>query len=260
MVSSPRIRIEAAADTDQGLERHLNQDAVYVWTSSPEIEPPRALLIVADGMGGHQEGGIASQLAVDKILEILPAELESKKINDDALELLMTQAVQGANEAINNFAVDNEIDPHDIGTTLECVVVDGTYAYIVHIGDSRVYLLGKDGLKLITRDHTAIAEMVDAGILDQEEIYTHPQRNILTQALGGNLLSEIEVSKFKLSIGERILVCSDGLWGMVRDPALERILLWASPPHILVDELIVAANQAGGQDNISVVVCDILPG
>ena len=172
----------------------------------------------------------------------------------------MTQAVQGANEAINNFAVDNEIDPHDIGTTLECVVVDGTYAYIVHIGDSRVYLLGKDGLKLITRDHTAIAEMVDAGILDQEEIYTHPQRNILTQALGGNLLSEIEVSKFKLSIGERILVCSDGLWGMVRDPALERILLWASPPHILVDELIVAANQAGGQDNISVVVCDILPG
>ena len=163
-------------------------------------------------------------------------------------------------DGVNNFAIDNEIDPHDIGTTLECVVVDGTYVYIVHIGDSRVYLLGKDGLKQITKDHTAIAEMVNAGILDPEEIYNHPQRNILTQALGGNLLSEIEVSKFKVSIGERILVCSDGLWGMVRDPALERILLWASPPHILVDELIVAANQAGGQDNISVVVCDILPG
>ena len=259
MSNVSRIKIEAAAASDQGLERRINQDVVYQWVSEQELIPPRALLMVADGMGGHQEGEVASQLAVDTHKEILLPELNQTELDKDKLVEVMHTAVCEANTSIFNYAIEINIIPHDMGTTLDCVILTGMEAYVTHVGDGRVYLLDRDGLRQLTNDHSAVAEMVGAGILDPEEIYTHPKRNILTQGLGGNSKLEVDVEKFDISIGGRILVCSDGLWGLVRNPALERILLWASPPHILVNELIVAANEAGGDDNISVIICDILP-
>lgn len=254
-----RIKIEIAAASDQGLERSMNQDAVYQWGSGLELDPPRALLLVADGMGGHQEGEVASQLAVNTQKKILLPELKQKELDENKLVEAMRKAVIEANESIHNYAIENNIIPQDMGTTLDCVVLVGIEAYMTHVGDGRVYLLDRDGLRQITNDHSAVAEMVGAGLLDPEEVYTHPKRNILTQGLGGNSNLEVDVEKFGISVGGRILVCSDGLWGMIRNPAIERILLWASPPHILVKELIVAANEAGGEDNISVIICDILP-
>jgi serine/threonine protein phosphatase PrpC len=254
-----KIKLEAAADTDQGLARDTNQDTIYHWVSEPDITPPRALLIIADGMGGHQEGEVASQLAVESQKEILLPELSKKKIDKTNFMELMRSAVDTANESIYNYAVDNDIIPQDIGTTLDCVVIIGIEAFVTHIGDGRIYMLDKNGLSQLTSDHSAVAEMVSAGILDPEDIYTHPKRNILTQGLGGNVNLEFEVEKYNLPVGGRILMCSDGLWGLVRNPLLERVLLWASPPNVVVKELIVAANEAGGEDNISVIVCDILP-
>lgn len=259
MSKSSKIRLEVAAGTDKGLERDVNQDAVYVWASSIDLTPPRALLLVADGMGGHREGEVASKLVIDKFKESLLPGLEKGEVAAKSLEEQMVKALRIANLGVRNYALDNGFSPQDIGTTLDCVGIIGMQAYVAHVGDSRVYLLGKKGLRQITADDTAVAEMVEAGLLAPEDIYTHPQRNILTRGLGGEEFLEVEITKYDLSIGERVLVCSDGLWGMVRDPALERILLWAVPPHVVVEELIVAANEAGGMDNIGIVICDVLP-
>jgi len=259
MGSISRIKIEAAAASDRGVERSINQDVVYQWVSEQDLNPPRALLMVADGMGGHQEGEVASRLAVETINNILLPELRKKRIDKNKITEIIRTAVNESNASIFDYAIENDIIPQDMGTTLDCVVLVGIEAYLAHVGDGRVYILDRDGLRQITSDHSAVAEMVGVGLLDPEEIYTHPKRNILTQGLGGDSKLEVIVEKFDVSIGERILVCSDGLWGLVRDPAIEKILLWASPPHVLVKELIAAANEAGGEDNISIIICDILP-
>lgn len=257
--SAARIRYETAAGTDQGLVRSINQDVIYTWKSSQELIPPRAILLVADGMGGHKGGEVASRLAVEKHVEILGPILEQGEIEEKNIEIKMAEAMHTANKAISNYAIENDIGLQNIGTTLDCVVVIGMQAFISHIGDSRTYLLGKNGLTQLTTDHTAVSEMVEAGLIKREDIYSHPQRNILTQGLGGETLIEVEVGKANLSIGERILLCSDGLWGLVMDDILEKALLKAAPPQELITDLISAANQAGGDDNISAIICDILP-
>jgi serine/threonine protein phosphatase PrpC len=253
------IRLEVAAGTDQGLERNINQDSIFQWVSDQKLAPPRALLLLADGMGGHQEGEVASRIAVEKHKDILLPELSSEDIEKAKFSGLLDKALHASHQAIYDYAVENDIIPQDIGTTLDCVIVIGTEIFVSHVGDGRIYLLKKHGLHQVTVDHSAVAEMVAAGIIEPEDIYTHPQRNIVTRGLGGNSKLDGEVERFDLTIGESILVCSDGLWGKVRDHLLERILLWASPPHVLVKELIVAANEAGGDDNISAIICDILP-
>lgn len=256
MSKTPNIRYEAAADTDQGKVRQKNQDAVFQWVSDAR---PRALLALADGMGGHQAGEEASRIALEQVQEnLLPSLKDDKSIEDFSGHLL--NAIKNANKAILDYAVEHGIETEDMGTTIEVIVIDGTTAWVTHVGDSRVYLLGKQGLDQVTVDHTAVAEMIQAGMLGPEAVYDHPQRNILTQALGGEHIVEVDISQIEVSVGERILVCSDGLWGMLRDNVLERMLLQASPPNVLVTELIRAANEAGGEDNISVVICDILPG
>lgn len=254
----PRLRYQVVAKTDRGKVRQKNQDAVYRWQSDNALSPPRALLILADGMGGHQAGEQASRLALDQVQRVV---LPKLKLDEgiEVPETLLYDAVQQAHLAIKTFALDQGIDIEDIGTTIEIVVVTGMEAWVAHVGDSRTYILGKDGLDQVTADHTAVADMVLAGIIQPEEIYTHPQRNILTRAVGGDHFVEVDTYLIELALGERILLCSDGLWGAVYDTALERILLAASPPEVVVDQLIQAANEAGGTDNISVVVCDVLP-
>ncbi len=259
MNQSTRIRYEIAAGTDQGLIRSINQDAIYTWKSSQESIPPRAILMVADGMGGHEGGEVASRLAVETHVELLGSILEQGEIEEKNIEIKLAEAMRATNLAIGNYAIEHDIGIQNIGTTLDCIVVIGMQAFISHIGDSRTYLLGKNGLTQLTTDHTAVSEMVEAGLIKREDIYTHPQRNILTQGLGGESLIEVEAGKANLSIGERILLCSDGLWGLVMDDILEKVLLKAAPPQELITDLISAANQAGGDDNIIAITCDILP-
>jgi len=158
------------------------------------------------------------------------------------------------------YANSNKMDPKKVGTTLECVLLMMNKAYIGHVGDSRIYLLGREGLKLITEDHSAVMQLVKAGIIAPEDIYTHPHKNILIRGLGGEDDLEVDVAEVQLTVGERVMLCSDGLWGLVMDDRIENILLRAGSPDLLVEELIMAANDAGGDDNIGIVVCDILPG
>ncbi len=254
-----KLRLQAAADTDVGLFREVNQDTAYAWVSGADLKPARALLILADGMGGHKAGDVASQLAVEHVGKVLePLLLEDNENIIDWADMV-TKAVKQANAAIFNYAIEHDINPRNIGTTLECVVVFGNKAYLAHIGDSRAYILGRVGLEQLTNDHSAVGELVQAGVLNPSEVYTHPQRNILTRALGGDINFELDVMEFSLRVGERLMLCSDGLWGMVFDDALEDILLKAASPFVLIGELIEAAKEGGGDDNISVVICDIMP-
>lgn len=260
MSTERNVKLISAGGTHKGEVRKTNQDAYYVWVSDYGVVPPRGLLLVADGMGGHQKGEVASQMAVDTTRDLLKPQLEADKVNSEGMKESIVEAVKTANSRINNYALEEGIDPQNIGTTIECVVLAGSLAITAHVGDSRIYRLSKNGLEKITRDHSAVAEMVEAGLLEPEDIYTHPQRNVLTQGLGGDINIEVDSIKFEMSIGERLLLCSDGLWGLVRDGEIEKMLLQAASPEQLVEDFIAAANQAGGDDNISVVICDIMPG
>ncbi|MGD8458422.1 MAG: protein phosphatase 2C domain-containing protein [Anaerolineales bacterium] len=259
MSQRSRIRLEVASDTDLGLERENNQDTIFQWTSNQNLSPPRALLLLADGMGGHQKGEVASQITVEKHKEILIPKLSGQEIENEIIIELLENALLESNKSISEYAIDNGITLQDIGTTLDCVVLFGKEMFFSHVGDGRIYLLKKLGLNQLTTDHSVVEEMAKAGLIRPEEIYTHPQRNLLTKGLGGNVKIDIKIEKIELTLGDRVLMCSDGLWGLIRDNLLERILLWASPPHVLVKELVIAAKEAGGNDNISVIICDILP-
>lgn len=259
MSTKPRVRLHLAHETHVGKVRKNNQDALGVWSAHYEDRPPVAILVVADGMGGHEAGEIASQLAVKNLLDTLTPVMEKSPQLGEELDAMLANAVSQASAAIVNYTVNNKIEPGNMGTTLECAVLVGGEGRLAHVGDSRIYKLSANGLNKVTEDHSAVAEMVSVGLLKPEDVYTHPRRNILTRSVGGPWPLEVDLVEISLRVGERLMMCSDGLWGLVRDAALERILLKADPPEDLVTELIQAALDAGGDDNITVILCDILP-
>ncbi|TAK12066.1 MAG: serine/threonine-protein phosphatase [Anaerolineae bacterium] len=259
MSTKPRVRLHVAKETNVGRVRKNNQDAVGTWVQHYPDRPPVAILVVADGMGGHEAGEVASQLAVKNLLDTLTPPLDGGMELGEELDALLANAVSQASTAIVNFTVNNKIEPGNMGTTLECVVLVGGEGRLAHVGDSRVYVLGANGLAKISEDHSAVAELVAAGLLQPEDVYTHPRRNILTRSVGGPWPLEVDLVEVSLKVGQRLMMCSDGLWGLVRDPELERILLKADPPERLVGELIQEALDAGGDDNITVILCDLLP-
>lgn len=257
-----KVRLETAADTDVGQVRSTNQDSVRVWALNRAEAPAIAVLLVADGMGGHKDGEVASRLAVEFAGDLLIPWLENLEGSPSQIEVeeIISQAFDKANQAMFQHSESHGIKQGNIGTTLECAVLINNQVYIGHVGDSRIYALTLSGLEQLTMDHSAVAELVYAGMLEPEDIYTHPNRNILTRGLGDGGDIEVDFVERKLSIGERLLLCSDGLWGIVRDPELEKIMLQGVRLDRIVEDLIFAANEAGGDDNIGVVICEVSPG
>jgi serine/threonine protein phosphatase PrpC len=260
MSTRVRIKYDISAKTDVGRQRELNQDNVYSWVANDHELGARALLVVADGVGGQEAGEVASRLAVEAVSEYLVPKLEKVKEIDVDWKKYLETAFSLAHKSIIKYANKQKMESKKLGTTLEVVAIVGDQGILGHIGDSRIYILRQEGLELLTEDHSAVVQLVKAGIIEPEDIYTHPHKNILIKGLGGEEEMEIDVIEFNISIGERILLCSDGLWGLLRNPAIENILLQASSPDYLTDTLINEANLAGGEDNISAVICDILPG
>ncbi|MBI3159211.1 MAG: Stp1/IreP family PP2C-type Ser/Thr phosphatase [Chloroflexi bacterium] len=259
MPTKPRVRYNIAKESNVGRVRRNNQDAMGAWVQHYPDRPPLAVLVVADGMGGHEAGEIASQLAVEKLLELLTPAVEGGIQLGEELDAMLANAITQASTAIVNFTVSHKIEPGNMGTTLECAVLMGGEGRIAHVGDSRIYQLTANGLNQVTEDHSAVAELVSVGVLKPEDVYTHPRRNILTRSVGGPWPLEVDMVPVSLKVGDRLMLCSDGLWGLVRDDDIERILLKADPPDRLVQELIEAALEAGGDDNITVILCDVLP-
>ena len=235
----PRLRVPYAAVSDTGLVRSHNEDRYAA-------RPP--LFLVADGMGGQAGGEVAAQLVVDQ----LEAAVDRGELRDGETSAAV---LQGANQEIRRRAT---LDPslRGMGTTCTAVVVLDDTAHVIHVGDSRAYLLRDEQLVRLTDDHTAVDRMRREGILTAEQAETHPHRHVLSRAVGANEVVEIDRTEIALRPGDRLLLCSDGLTGMVAGPDIVRALAITSEPDAAAGALVRAALAAGGYDNITVVVVD----
>jgi protein phosphatase len=209
------------------------------------VNPP--LFAVADGLGGHQAGEVASSIAIERLLAEAPRSADAKAL---------ARAVRSANNAVIQ-AADAGQGRAGMGTTLTAAMIDGTRIVLAHVGDSRAYLLNLGTLTQLTQDHSMVADMVRSGTLTTEESRVHPSRSVITRALGSDPNVLVDTYEIEAASDDRLLLCSDGLTGMLDDREIERILGTAPSAAEAVDLLIEAANDAGGQDNITVVVAEI---
>ena len=231
------MRIEVGSATDIGRVRERNEDSILV-------DPP--LYVVADGMGGHRGGQVASQIALET-MEELSTESRSS----------LAEHVRRANRAVWDRSVEDE-QLSGMGTTLTAARIEGASALIAHVGDSRAYLLREGELRQLTTDHTLVARMVKSGEITEAEADVHPHKNVLTRALGTDEQVEVDEDTIALTDGDRLLLCSDGLTGMVTEDQIQAILENSEQPQQAADRLVKAANRAGGIDNISVVLIDAI--
>ena len=233
------MRVVVGVATDIGRVRERNEDSYLV-------EPP--LYAVADGMGGARGGAVASSMALDKLEELFRSGKGS-----------LTELIGSANRAVFERSIsDRKVS--GMGTTLTAATVDDEGAHLGHVGDSRAYLLRAGALRQLTDDHTLVNRMVKAGEITPQEAGTHPHRNVLTRSVGTEPEVDVDVEDVPLIDGDRLLLCSDGLTGMVTEPQIQAILEAAPDPQDAADRLIKAANRAGGIDNITVVILDIHEG
>ncbi|MDQ1433806.1 MAG: family protein phosphatase, partial [Actinomycetota bacterium] len=233
------MKLAAASATDQGLVRSNNEDAFL-------IDDQRALFAVADGMGGHRGGEVASHTAIEA--------LRAAVANGTPLH----DAITRANDAVlARAAGDDELT--GMGTTLTALVaVGGRQLLIGHVGDSRAYLLHEGTLHRATDDHSLVEELVREGRLTPEQAEAHPQRAIVTRALGVDTSVDVDLYTIDIEVGDRVVICSDGLTTMVRERDIERVARTEPDPQRLAEALVAAANAAGGEDNTTVVVVDVL--
>ena len=224
------------------------------WKHNGQIQP-FGLFIIADGMGGHANGQDASKLAVETIYHHLGEQLPGlADVPDDQLTTLLQQAVQQANQAIYQH---NQRDHADMGCTMTAALVTGNEAHVCNVGDSRTYILTEENhLQRITTDHSIVESLVSAGVIQRDDVYTHPKRNQIYRSLGEHENAEIDTFRQPLTPGDKLLLCCDGLWEMVRDPDIEHIMRMDDLPQVS-NKLIEMANEAGGADNITAIVVKI---
>jgi len=233
------VRVKTGVATDIGRVRERNEDSFLV-------DPP--IYAIADGMGGHRGGAVASELALEKVEEL-----------SHAGKATLADMVRSANRAVFERSMsDRRVT--GMGTTLTAVQVGGGGAHLVHVGDSRAYLLRAGAFRQLTDDHTLVNRMVRAGEITRAEADVHPHRNVLTRVVGTEPDVDVDEDDIPVMDGDRILICSDGLTNMVAEDQIQAILEATPAPQETADRLVKAANRAGGIDNITVVVLDILEG
>ncbi len=227
--------------TDTGLWRDHNEDRYFA---------DGQLFIVADGMGGHRAGEVASARSINVVAEYL-----ARESGKGTPETILAEAIMRANEVIFEEARSDE-RLAGMGTTFTCALLSGRRAVIGHVGDSRAYLWRAGHLTQLTEDHSLVAQLVEEGRISPEEAFTHPQRNIITKALGVEPVVDVDVATYNLEAGDLLLLCSDGLTAMLRDSEIAAHLVRTKDPEELSDTLIAEANARGGVDNITVVLID----
>ena len=238
--------MKAFALTDVGQRRKINQDCVYA-SVEPVGNLPN-LFIVADGMGGHKAGDFASRFAVNAVRESIGASQETNPIK------LIRDAIELANRGILRESDEHE-EMRGMGTTIVVTTIIDRYAYTANVGDSRLYLLG-DSLKQITKDHSLVEEMVRLGEITEAEARNHPDKNIITRAVGATPNVDIDFFDYKVEPGGMILMCSDGLSNMVEDEDIRRILRRTVSIEEKARVLVETANENGGKDNIAVILVE----
>ena len=232
--------------TDVGMVRDVNQD--YVFVSDTPIGSLPNLLIVADGMGGHKAGEYASRFATEVVKD------EISQSREESPEAIMTQAIITANKKLRE-AAEQDKRLHGMGTTLVVAAVIDKTLYFANVGDSRLYLIN-NGIKQLSKDHSLVQEMVRLGGINQEEAKHHPDKNIITRAVGGREKVEVDFFEYRLKIGDTILMCTDGLSNMVEDEEILGIVRRSRDVVEAVEQLIESAKEHGGSDNIGVILAE----
>lgn len=227
------------ARTDVGLVREHNEDSYLV--SAP-------VFAVCDGMGGHASGEIASSIAVDAIAENAPLHAD---------DILLGAAVETANALVIEGAAQGMGRP-GMGCTASCALIEGHHMAIAHVGDSRIYLLHNGTLVRLTHDHSYVEELVEAGEITADEARVHPSRSVIIRALGSDPDMYADHFSVNVDLSDRVILCSDGLSSMLEDSEIEGIAVSSATPQAAADHLVSAALGAGGHDNVSVVVVDVL--
>lgn len=232
--------------TDVGMVRQVNQD--YVYTTDNPLGPLRNLFVVADGMGGHQAGDYASKYTV----EVMRSELERSNEND--IERALVSAIKTANKAIIRRASEDE-HLKGMGTTVVAATIADHMMYFANVGDSRLYLINQ-GITQLTKDHSLVEEMVRLGGIKPEEAKHHPDKNIITRAIGAKDSVEVDFYEHRLKQGDIILMCTDGLSNMVEDEELFHIVQGGRDIVEAGTALVGTAKENGGTDNIGVVLVE----
>jgi len=252
--------LAVAALRDIGRVRSVNQDSIFAMTTTLPRESgdvSMGLFIVADGMGGHHGGEIASRLAISTVAHYVLAELVVPALTDgatEALQPLIIAAVQEANRVIWEHA---QTVGSDMGTTCTVALLLGRALYLGHVGDSRAYLATPTGLKPITNDHSTVGRLIQVGQLDPAEARDHPLRSQLYRTVGQQAEVMVDFTYQQIGDASHLLLASDGLWGMLDDEILFDVLEHTIWPHDACSELIARANLAGGEDNISAIVVSL---
>jgi serine/threonine protein phosphatase PrpC len=256
--SSPHIQVGYGLSA--GKQRTHNEDAFFTLTtmfSYNESELPFGLYVVADGMGGHKNGEIASELAIRAVVGFILREIFTPLMSLDPhpSEMSFREIFQTGIEKANTEILKNS---YGGGTTITAVLIVGDQMTIAHVGDSRVYAIDKKhNLEALTRDHSLVKRLQELGQITSEEAAVHPQRNVLYRALGQGEPFEPEIISTKRPESGSLLICSDGLWSIVGQEGIRRIIKSGVSPQDTCDRLIDAANDAGGPDNISAVYVEI---
>jgi len=255
--SGARPRMDVGWVTDAGKVRDHNEDSALVITAAHDTHqahPPFGLFVLADGMGGHRAGEAASSTAARVAAHYiaqksyLPSLLGPERdARHPALTEVLTDAVQAANQTVVEQVPGS-------GTTLTCALVLGTQAYIAHVGDSRAYVVTVEGIEQITHDHSVVDRLVDTGQLTPEEAADHPQKNVLYRAIGQSGALDVDTHVRKIGEGDYLLLCSDGLWGLVGEPTMVNLIRGETSLQEACRELVAAANEAGGSDNITAIL------
>lgn len=261
------------AQTDPGKVYENNEDSVYAYVRPENMGKTLGILIVADGIGGHQAGEVASKIVIDTITNNLKYYLERNEasatvrinqnedpseISNTLLENKVEMAIQAANTAVYNYSIENPSDAGNLGSTVTLALIEENQAIIANVGDSRTYLQRNGELIQISEDHSYVATLVQKGIVPLDAYYNHPHRSVITRALGNEEDVEVDTWTKTLNPGDRLMLCSDGLWEMIAsEERLNDMLKSDKNIKKIAKKLIKAANEAGGADNISVVIGDI---
>ena len=254
---SARRQVRVGQLSDTGQVRSTNQDACLTFVATPETSespPPIGFFVVADGMGGHSNGELASRLAVQTLSShvlqgVVIPHLDGREhsSSDKTVSEVLVDAMAAANRAVHERVADG-------GTTVTSAIIRGDLAYLAHVGDSRAYVISEGSMELITRDHSLVRRLQELGQLSDDEAASHPQRNVLYRAIGQGEGLEIDTVTRRLPPASRLLICSDGLWGVLGDDRMLEILEGVEDPQAACNRLVAEANASGGPDNITIVL------
>jgi protein phosphatase len=249
MTDSADLQLVVGARTDVGCVRTRNEDCIFTEPlDSPQAKEHGWVGVVADGLGGHPSGDLASRLAAQTTRDVF------YKRSRETIGERLRAAVEKANDVIVNTA-QVETQHTDMASTITAAVIHGASVFIAQVGDSRGYLIRNGRVRRVTRDHTLVDELVRGGELTSEQALHHPQRNVITRALGVKSTVEVDIFEEQLHDADVVLLCSDGLYRMVEDAEIARALI--AEPQQAAETLVALANQRGGPDNISVVAVRI---